>query len=130
LPFPKWCATDWQLLAALDEYEASLCTCGRPTAVCHNDALHWQLLLDVCQPSAAIDQFYADHEKDELPKGLRVSARLLVGDERAGDPFKALAEDDIAALRARHPAAFSVSASDQGDEATHDQRNNDSDHDQ
>lgn len=112
LPFKKWCATDWQLLAVLDEYEASLCTCGRPSAICHDDALHWQLVADVCHPAAAIAQFWEDHEKDELPKGLRVSTRLLLDGERATDPLKSLADDDLAALRARHPAAFAQGAGD------------------
>src|SRR5690606_3061807 len=95
LPFEAWCDTDLELFLALDQFDASLCSCGQPRAVCRDDSHRWQVVADVCGPSAALARFHADH-KDDLPDGLMLGVRLLAPGETPTDPLRALLEDDLA----------------------------------
>lgn len=109
LPYQKWCETDWQLLTALDLYEESMCSCGRPRAVCQDPESegHWQLVANTCYPQAAIDEFRRDHEKDELPDGLILGAHYVDDEATVMDPLEALILAGMRSIRERFPEAFS-----------------------
>lgn len=72
-------------------------------SVCRDDSHRWQIIADVCGPSAALARFHKDHE--ELPDGLMLGVRLLADGEEATDPIRALELADLAAVRARHSAS-------------------------
>ena len=88
------------MFLALDEYDAGMCSCGQPHALCRDDSHRWQVVADVCGPSAALARFRKDHE--ELPDGLMLGVRLLAPGEQATDPIAELEKADLAAVRARH----------------------------
>lgn len=79
-------------------------------SICRDGKHKWQVVVDVCGPAAALEQFHKDHKPEDLPDGIRTGVRLLAPGEERVDPLAEFQKAEMAELKARFSGGGGASA--------------------